>query len=78
MKNREHPNKDMILLKIKEIRTSEDLSTLGNLLLNDIEELVINNSQSPMVPGYSSDVMPIAQLKAQPIRRQNESIRSSN
>lgn len=54
MKNKEHPNAEIIKLKIKELRR-EKISESVHLILDRIERLVDNNPTLPMVPGENSD-----------------------
>jgi hypothetical protein len=53
MKNKEHPNTDIIKLKLRELRR-EEIPVSAQHLLDDIERLVINNPTPLKVPNESN------------------------
>lgn len=54
MKNKQHPNAEIIKLKIKELRM-EEIPESAHHILDRIVQLVDNNPTLPMVPYQYSD-----------------------
>jgi hypothetical protein len=61
MKN-EHPNKDIILLKIRELRR-EGIPQSAWTLLDSIEDLVVNTPKHLLIPDNAPDDREQAQYR---------------